>query len=736
MLRRGVLIVAGLAATAALTIPASAAAAVSCNLAANVLTVEVTGTGDQVATLKLQNGGTEIGVFTDLPGTTQQMCNVNPVPAATTTAIQVNDTEPGSSQRTLVNISLGGGPFLNSDATGEGAGDKEIEIVIDGGDESNDDLLLEPAPGTTSDNWRMGDLSNSAGDEGINLNDSETGDIDVDDVHALNMNQLQLGVNGNDGNDILDARGGTGFTGPMTMTTTVKQLVAGNGNDQIFAGEGDGWRVEGDVGADTMIGGGGNDLMQASFGTDADVIDGNGGTDTCSFLNHGDAVRVDLNISGPQDTLGAGMDTFSDCESLLGGNGADTLIGDGGPNSLLGLGGDDTLRPGPGAINDTVDGGAGTGDTVDYSDVTPSGVTLTLATAVAQNTGAYGMDTIAATENITGTPFADSLTGNTEINRIEGGDGVDTINLGDNDDVFDSFDALADTVDCGAGSDSGFASEPGVDALTDCEVPDFAPNTTVANGPPDGNLTNDDTPTYDLTASEAGVDFELSVDNGGFTACGASCDVPALADGQHTLRFRAVEQAGAEHPDPTPAERTVTVDRQAPSVTINSGPSGQTTQTSPTFGFSSTDSGAGFECRIDGAAFGACSGANSHTASGLSLGAHTFAVRATDTAGNSSVANRAFTVVSPPNPTTPDTTAPNTQIRRVKVKGKTVRIRFRSTEAGSRFRCKLDRRKARPCSSPKIYRNLRRGRHVVRISAIDAAGNVDRTPARARFRIR
>jgi len=64
-----------------------------------------------------------------------------------------------------------------------------------------------------------------------------------------------------------------------------------------------------------------------------------------------------------------------------------------------------------------------------------------------------------------------------------------------------------------------------------------------------------------------------------------------------------------------------------------------------------------------------------------------------------------------------------------------VSFRFASNEAGSRFRCKLDRRPYRGCASPRAYR-VRAGRHVFRVVAIDAAGNADRTPAAFRFLVR
>ncbi len=64
-----------------------------------------------------------------------------------------------------------------------------------------------------------------------------------------------------------------------------------------------------------------------------------------------------------------------------------------------------------------------------------------------------------------------------------------------------------------------------------------------------------------------------------------------------------------------------------------------------------------------------------------------------------------------------------------------VSFRFASNEAGSRFRCRLDRRPYRPCRPPRRY-HVRLGRHVFRVFAIDRAGNRDRTPAVFRFRVR
>jgi Ca2+-binding RTX toxin-like protein len=66
---------------------------------------------------------------------------------------------------------------------------------------------------------------------------------------------------------------------------------------------------------------------------------------------------------------------------------------------------------------------------------------------------------------------------------------------------------------------------------------------------------------------------------------------------------------------------------------------------------------------------------------------------------------------------------------------RTVSFRFTANEPGARFRCKLDARPYRACTSPRAYR-VKAGRHAFRVVAIDRAGNADPTPALFRFSVR
>jgi hypothetical protein len=92
-------------------------------------------------------------------------------------------------------------------------------------------------------------------------------------------------------------------------------------------------------------------------------------------------------------------------------------------------------------------------------------------------------------------------------------------------------------------------------------------------------------------------------------------------------------------------------DTTAPETSITNGPSGTVTVASASFSLSSSEPGSTFQCRLDGGGWAGCT--SPKTYSGLTNGAHTFDVRATDAGGNvdQSPATRTWTVdVTPPSP--------------------------------------------------------------------------------------
>ena len=87
-------------------------------------------------------------------------------------------------------------------------------------------------------------------------------------------------------------------------------------------------------------------------------------------------------------------------------------------------------------------------------------------------------------------------------------------------------------------------------------------------------------------------------------------------------------------------------------------------------------------------------------------------------------------------PLTPDTAAPQTTITKKpakRVTSKKVRFTFTSDEAGVTFQCKRDAKAYKSCTSPFRWK-VKLGKHVLLVRAVDAAGNVDATPARYRFK--
>lgn len=64
-----------------------------------------------------------------------------------------------------------------------------------------------------------------------------------------------------------------------------------------------------------------------------------------------------------------------------------------------------------------------------------------------------------------------------------------------------------------------------------------------------------------------------------------------------------------------------------------------------------------------------------------------------------------------------------------------VKFKFRSDEKGSRFQCALDRKRFKGfCSSP-YKAKVKPGKHVFLVRAVDAGNLVDKSPAKAKFRV-
>jgi len=185
-----------------------------------------------------------------------------------------------------------------------------------------------------------------------------------------------------------------------------------------------------------------------------------------------------------------------------------------------------------------------------------------------------------------------------------------------------------------------------------------APETTVDSGP--SGTTASTKASFGFSSSEAGSNFECSLDALAWSPCVSVKTYNALDLGTHTFSVRAIDAAG--NTDLSPASRSwvieVAQDTTPPNTSISSGPLSTTKSTSASFGFNSSESGSTFQCSLDSAPPSSCTSPTSYGS--LALGPHTFSVTATDAAGNvdPSAAVRSWTVIEPEPPVECTTTLP------------------------------------------------------------------------------
>jgi Ca2+-binding RTX toxin-like protein len=267
--------------------------------------------------------------------------------------------------------------------------------------------------------------------------------------------------------------------------TAFSDTLIGDGGNNWLGGQSDGT-------ADTISGNGGDDLIVDGAGDH--ILDGGSGTDIFSISTQlSSGVNISLALQGAAQNTGIGNMTLSGFENLSGSGWNDTLTGDSGNNVLGGeqgndtlvggagddalygdgafgvdthgvggsgqivfysdittqfvgaLGGDDVLEGGLG--NDTLDGGSGS-DTASYAHASGS-VTVTLTATGGSSSGADGNDTLVSIENVIGSAFNDTLSGNAGNNVLDGGLGSDTVSYAN------AVGAVAVTLTASGGSSTG-----------------------------------------------------------------------------------------------------------------------------------------------------------------------------------------------------------------------------------------------------------------------------------------
>ncbi|MEQ9639869.1 MAG: FecR domain-containing protein [Alphaproteobacteria bacterium] len=271
--------------------------------------------------------------------------------------------------------------------------------------------------------------------------------------------------------------GVAGGVGTDTLSE-IEDVLASNFDDLII-GDGVANLLMGAAGNDTLIGNGGDD-----------TLDGGADTDLVSYADASAAVNVDLGAglaTGPD-----GNDQLIDIENAQGSGFGDVLTGNGGGNLLIGGGGVDTISGGGGddtiqagaedAVDDVMDGGAGTDRLQSSGNLRLAGFSAANAIEVIQGAGAIrgtsaanlfdfsaitllgitmvnaleGDDTVsgsAAADLIVGGEGDDVLTGNAGNDTLTGGAGDDSLDGGDGNDLLSGAPGT-DTLIGGAGNDT------------------------------------------------------------------------------------------------------------------------------------------------------------------------------------------------------------------------------------------------------------------------------------------
>ncbi|MDA0172040.1 hypothetical protein OJ998_23260 [Solirubrobacter taibaiensis] len=239
------------------------------------------------------------------------------------------------------------------------------------------------------------------------------------------------------------------------------------------------------------------------------------------------------------------------------------------------------------------------------------------------------------------------------------------------------------------------------------------------------STTTDRTVTVTWTPNETLTGVECMVDGVAGTCTGTTSHTVTLPEGEHSFSVRGTDINGNLGPPAAAASFRIL------DTALVSTPAANSNVTNPAFVFS-TQTGVGFDCALDGMAFGPCGAKGGDNRGGAQLsglvdGTHTLRVRARD--------GSEFDRVPAVYTWTVDTVAPAVALGASGPgEGALQAINretfvFSSSEAAA-FECQLDGAGFGPCASGITLENLAATAHRFEVRAIDAAGNVGAVAAR------
>ena len=238
--------------------------------------------------------------------------------------------------------------------------------------------------------------------------------------------------------DTWQTTGANGST--FTLPAGVENLTLTGGTNIIGAGNANNNEIRGNSGNNTLSGGGGYDRLIGGLGNDTYVV-----SKSSSFEP---SPQITENANEGTDTVEFTSTASSDSYSLFDNNLENLIIKGSGNHSGYGNDGNNVISGNSG--NNYLSGNGGI-DTVSYAAAPgPAGVTVSLTNPFGFGGGSasgWGTDTLNGFENIIGSGFNDTLSGDSASNTITGNAGKDTITGNGGSDKFDyrtlSHSALA-----------------------------------------------------------------------------------------------------------------------------------------------------------------------------------------------------------------------------------------------------------------------------------------------------
>jgi N-acetylneuraminic acid mutarotase len=265
--------------------------------------------------------------------------------------------------------------------------------------------------------------------------------------------------------------------------------------------------------------------------------------------------------------------------------------------------------------------------------------------------------------------------------------------------------------------------EPATAVSHTWRVDTVAPEVTLRGGP--AAPTRDMAVTFEFSCDEPPCSFACAIDGAAFGSCGSPLTLEALADGEHAFAVRASDEAGNTGPA---AMHAWVIDTSGPLVELGSAPAALTRESSASFAFACDAAGCETDCQLDEGGFQPCRSPAVFAA--LAAGEHVFGVRGRDAAGNVGATTRHRWSIDLAAPDTSITAAPASPTNEASAV-----FGFESPDASAHFECSFDGAPFEPCSSGTTRASLAAGEHSFRVRAVDAAKNLDATPAEHRWLI-